>query len=99
MGLLRRQTNEMAKMLAKATTPKAAPRLPAEPLPEDYPKTPDGATKGIFEAWAKGDIASFVKNFGEPGAPAQVYDKIYVTLRSLVTRPTSTHSTTKMLPA
>lgn len=79
VGLLRRQTNEMAAQLAKVTPPKAAPRPPAEPLPEDYPKTPDGATKGIFEAWAKGDIASFVKNFGEPGVSQEDYDKIFST--------------------
>ena len=46
-------------------------------MPEDYPKTPDGATKGIFQAWAKGDWDSFFTNFAEPGVPRELYDRAF----------------------
>ena len=77
VGLLRKQTNELS-LLAKEQRPKLASEQPsAAPLPEDYPKTADGATKGIFETWARGDWGSFVTNFGEPGVPREFYDQMF----------------------
>ena len=82
VGVLRRQTNELGKLLANA--PKFPPPGPnpvaqqaSSALPEDYPKTPDGATKGIFETWARGDWNAFITNFAEPGVPSEVYDRIF----------------------
>jgi RNA polymerase sigma factor (sigma-70 family) len=74
VGLLRRETNELGNLVARARNPE--PRN--EPaLAEDYPKTPDGATKSIFENWARGDWDAFIANFGEPGVPREVYDKMF----------------------
>jgi hypothetical protein len=80
VGVLRRETNELGKLLA-------APRLgqPGNvndpnhpyPLPEDYPKTADGATRGIFEEWSRGDWGTFFTNFAEPGVPPGGYDHFF----------------------
>ncbi len=43
--------------------------------------------------------AATAVNAGPPGERAEGEAEVHQTLRSLVTRPTSTHSTTKMLPA
>ena len=78
VGLLRRQTNELGKQAAQARKPaplKEPP--PSAALPEDYPKTPNAATQGIFEAWGRGDWDTFFTNFGEPGVPREMYDKIF----------------------
>jgi RNA polymerase sigma factor (sigma-70 family) len=83
VGVLRRQTNELGKLLANA--PKLQPQGPnpaaeqqaSSALPDDYPKTPDGATKGIFEAWARGDWNAFVTNFAQPGVPREFYDQVF----------------------
>ncbi len=82
VGLLRRQTNELANLLAsswrsppRGSSPGAEQQSSA--LPEDYPKTPDGATRGIFESWARGDWNAFFTNFGEPGVPRELYDRVF----------------------
>lgn len=82
VGVLRRQTNELGATLAK--TRKYQPRNPyseagqdASALPEDYPRTPDGATKGIFDTWMRGDWANFFANYGEPGVPREMYDQMF----------------------
>ena len=36
-------------------------------MPADYPKTPDNATRSIFESWARGDWDSFFANFEVDG--------------------------------
>ena len=81
VGLLRRQTNELGQMLTKtrkARTQNPAPGQPQDQAgTEDYPKTPDGATMGIFDAWARGDWDSFFDKFGEPGVPRELYDKAF----------------------
>ena len=80
VGLLRRQTNELRGQLAAAQTPskpRAIVQQTSAALSEDYPKTPEGATKGIFEVLGRGDLETFVTNFGEPGVPKEMYDKIF----------------------
>jgi RNA polymerase sigma factor (sigma-70 family) len=83
VGVLRRQTNELGNLLANArgAQPRgvnpAAEQQPPTALPDDYPKTADGATKGIFEAWGRGDWNTFFTNFGEPGVPRSVYDQMF----------------------
>ncbi len=82
VGVLRRQTNELASLLANARKGQSrGPNAPAERQPwtltEDYPKTPDGATRGIFEAWARGDWDGFFTNYAEPGVPRELYDRMF----------------------
>ena len=80
VGLLRRQTNELAERLATANKrqPRSLPvQEPPAALPEDYPKTPEAATRGIFEALSRGDLEQFFTNFGEPGVPKEMYDKTF----------------------
>jgi hypothetical protein len=82
VGLLRRETNRLTRLLAStqyARGPEpdgAAEDSPAK-LPADYPKTAEGAVKGIFDAWALGDWDTFFQNFGEPGVPRDVYDRAF----------------------
>jgi hypothetical protein len=83
VGVLRRQTNELGNLLAKARY--AQPRYPnpaaeqQQPtaLPDDYPRTPEGATTNIFNAWARGDWDSFFTNYGEPGVTRESYDRTF----------------------
>jgi len=83
VGVLRRQTNELGTLLANARAygpakmGLATEPAPSSPLPEDYPKTPDGATRGIFESWARGDWNSFITNYAEPGVPRELYDRMF----------------------
>jgi len=83
VGALRSRTNELQKSLAQASrreTPVAAPPVQAPayvPLPADYPRTPEAATQGIFEALGKGDLEKFVTDFGEPGVPKEFYEKLF----------------------
>ncbi len=81
VGLLRRQTNELGGMLANVRKSQSRGLNPAEQqtsaLPEDYPKTPDGATKSMFETLARGDFNGFFTNFAEPGVPRDIYDKMF----------------------
>jgi RNA polymerase sigma factor (sigma-70 family) len=78
VGLLHRQTNQLQTALAQARRPATArgPQ-PAAPLPEDYPKTPAAATQGIFDALSRGDLEQFFTNYGEPGVPKELYDKMF----------------------
>lgn len=82
VGLLHRQTNELRTSLAQAAQHQARPATsrgsqPAGPLPPDYPKTPAAATQGIFDALSRGDFEKFFTNYGEPGVPKELYDKMY----------------------
>jgi RNA polymerase sigma factor (sigma-70 family) len=83
VGVLRRRSNELAASLAssRASQPRSAnpavgPQQPSA-LPEDYPKTADGASKGILETLARGDWNAFFTNFAEPGVPREMYDKMF----------------------
>jgi RNA polymerase sigma factor (sigma-70 family) len=78
VGVLRRQTNELGHLLAnQARRSSPTPQQTPAELPEDYPKTAEGATKSIFEALGRGDLDAFFTNFGEPGVPKEMYDKIF----------------------
>lgn len=82
VGVLRRQKSELETLLTtarnslKRSKPVPEPEPPA-PLPEDYPKTADGATKGIFESFGRGDWDTFFTNFGQPGVPRSFYDQFF----------------------
>jgi RNA polymerase sigma factor (sigma-70 family) len=41
------------------------------------PKTPDEATRAIFETWGKGDWNGFYDKFGEPGVSREKYDQLF----------------------
>ena len=81
VGLLRQRTNELGRLVASSRAGSArqtqAAADPASTPPEEYPKTPDGATRGIFESWARGDWNSFFTNYGEPGVPRELYDQMF----------------------
>jgi RNA polymerase sigma factor (sigma-70 family) len=82
VGVLRRQTNELQNSLARSqnSQPRPAnprPQQPPAPLPADYPKTPDAATKGIFDVLARGDWDAFITNFAEPSAPREAYAPMF----------------------
>jgi RNA polymerase sigma factor (sigma-70 family) len=80
VGALRRQTNELKGLLASASQPRratATQQQPSAPLPVDYPKTPEDATRGIFDVLSRGDLETFVKNFGEPDVDKELYDKTF----------------------
>jgi hypothetical protein len=82
VGLLRQQTGELQGLLAKANTAQPrrsspAQQQPPSALPEDYPKTPEDATRGIFDALSRGDLEKFFTNFAEPGVPKDMYDKMF----------------------
>jgi RNA polymerase sigma factor (sigma-70 family) len=78
IGVLRRQTNELANAQKSQPMPKtSAMQRMSTPLPENYPTTPDAATKGIFESWARGDWEAFFTNFAEPGVPREFYDQVF----------------------
>ena len=73
VGVLRRQKAELENSLVNVR--KSQPRIynpvteqqPPPALPEDYPKTPDSATKGIFESFAQGDWDAFYAKFDVDG--------------------------------
>ena len=81
VGVLRRQTNELRASLANAQ--RVQPRTltsigQSQPAAsEEYPKTADGATKGIFDAMGRGDWDTFFANFGEPGVPRELYERAF----------------------
>jgi RNA polymerase sigma factor (sigma-70 family) len=77
VGLLHRQTNELRTALAQARPATSRGSPPAGPLPPDYPKTAAAATQGIFDALSRGDFEKFFTNYGEPGVPKELYDKMY----------------------
>jgi hypothetical protein len=76
VGVLRRQTNELAQLVRKPQRQSAADPA-AQSTNEEYPRTPDGATRSIFEAMARGDWDSFFEKFGEPGVPREIYEKSF----------------------
>jgi RNA polymerase sigma factor (sigma-70 family) len=82
LGLLQRQKTDLEDLLAKQQHPQ--PRnantqasQPPPSLPEDYPKTPEAATQGIFAALSRGDFESFLTNFTEPGVPHDLYAQMF----------------------
>ena len=78
VGVLRRQTNELGNVLARERNPNPADdQQPPAALPEDYPRTAEGATTNIFSAWARGDWDGFVTNYGHPGLPREFYDQLF----------------------
>jgi RNA polymerase sigma factor (sigma-70 family) len=77
VGLLHRQTNELRTALTQTRPATSRRSQPAGPLPADYPKTPAAATQGIFDALSRGDFEKFFTNYGEPGVPKALYDKMY----------------------
>lgn len=77
VGLLHRQTNELRTALAQPQPATSRRSQPTGPLPPDYPKTPAAATQGIFDALSRGDLEQFFTNYGEPGVPKELYDKMY----------------------
>ena len=83
VGVLRRQADELTASLAKAQNTQsgrseARPESPSR-VAEEYPKTPEAATERIFDTLLQGDIQKFFTNFGEPGVPKEVYDKLFNT--------------------
>lgn len=82
VGMLRHQTGELQGLLAKSnpTQPRRSnptQEPPPSALPEDYPKTPEDATRGIFDTLSRGDLEKFFTNFAEPGVPKDMYDKMF----------------------
>ncbi|MGH7971341.1 MAG: hypothetical protein ACREIC_21700, partial [Limisphaerales bacterium] len=81
VGVLRGQSNELAQSLASAQKAQLRPGATAQrqdsSLPEDYPKTPEGATRSIFQALSQGNIEGFFTNFAEPGVPKEMYEKMF----------------------
>ncbi|HUC85111.1 MAG TPA: sigma-70 family RNA polymerase sigma factor [Candidatus Acidoferrales bacterium] len=76
VAVLRQQKGDLEQALAKA--PKAPPRgqiaasVPStSPLPDDYPKTADDATKSMFELLARGD-GDGLTNFDIEGGPQAI---------------------------
>jgi RNA polymerase sigma factor (sigma-70 family) len=83
VGVLRRQTNDLLHSLASAQNGQASRSTqgqglrPPNALSEDYPQTPEAATKGIFQTLSRGDLEAFFTNFAEPGVPKEMYDRIF----------------------
>jgi RNA polymerase sigma factor (sigma-70 family) len=75
VGVLRSQIEELkhAQTKPKNSPTQASNPAPPTALPADYPTTADGATKGIFDTWARGDWNSFSTNFTESGVPLDSY--------------------------
>jgi len=48
---------------------------------QEYPTTPEAATTGIFGTLVQGDLQKFVTDFGEPGVPKEIYEKLFNTDR------------------
>jgi hypothetical protein len=85
VGVLRKQADDLKASLAQAQQrTQQAGRVVQEvraPLSEEYPKTPEAATTRIFQSLANGDLEKFVSDFGEPGVPKEMYDKVFGTDR------------------
>ena len=84
VGILRQQTNDLSARLAnsrpvqaQAVTPAVEQRRSPAP-PEEYPRTADGAAKGIFDTLLRGDWENFFANFGQPGVPRDHYDQMFL---------------------
>jgi RNA polymerase sigma factor (sigma-70 family) len=82
VAVLQHQKEMLEKAQAKAAPPRpdsksmTSASTPA-PLPDDYPKTADGAARQIFEAMGRGDWDAFLTNFGQPGVPREMYDQVF----------------------
>jgi len=84
VGVLRQEANELKASLAKAETkePAVISSQPQQPsVSNEYPKTAEAATTGILQVLTQGDLEKFVANYGEPGVPKGLYDKLYNTDR------------------
>ena len=83
VGVLRRQRNEQQKSLAQTQNSQSwysnlnEQQQAPTALPEDYPKTPNAATKAIFDTLAQGDWNAFITNYTEPGVPRNLYDQMF----------------------
>ena len=84
VGVLRRQKTELESSLANARNsqlrgPNPGPgQQPPPASPEDYPKTADSATKGIFESFAGGDLDAFYAKFDVEGG-RELFEKAFST--------------------
>ena len=73
VGVLRSQKTELESSLANVRNSQprgpnpVTEQQPPNALPEDYPKTADSATKGIFESFARGDWDAFYAKFDVEG--------------------------------
>lgn len=80
VGVLRRQKTELENSLANVKNPQprstspVTGQQPQPALPEDYPKSADVATKGIFESFALGDWDAFYAKFDVDGG-RELFDK------------------------
>lgn len=74
VGLLRRQTNELRASKTHSSAPSQAQPTA---LSEDYPKTPQAATQGIFDALSSGNLEKLFTDYGEPGVPKELYEKMF----------------------
>jgi RNA polymerase sigma factor (sigma-70 family) len=83
VGVLRRQKSELQNSLAQTQNSQSRysnlneQQQSPTALPEDYPKTPDAATKGIFDTLAQGDWNAFITNYTQPGVPRNSYDQMF----------------------
>jgi RNA polymerase sigma factor (sigma-70 family) len=79
---LRNEVTQLRNQVAKSeekprpATPAPQPQA-APPLSQEYPKTAEDATRSIFGALGRGDLEKFVTDFGEPGVPKEMYDKMF----------------------
>jgi hypothetical protein len=81
-GILRWQTNELNRLLAKPDNvepqpPPAASPQDQPPLPVDYPKTIGDAAKGMVEALSGGELEKFYTNFVPPDVSREKADKMF----------------------
>jgi len=83
VGVLRRQKYDLQNSLTQMQSaqsrypnPNEQRQEPTAP-PADYPRTPDAATKEIFNIWARGDWDAFMTNYTDPEFPRSVYDQMY----------------------
>ncbi len=69
VGVLRRQKDELSQALAAAQKSRTSSnaQTPADTSLEEYPQTPNAATRDIFETWARGDWDTFFANFDLDG--------------------------------
>jgi hypothetical protein len=84
VGVMRREADDLKASLAQArqqTQQTARIQDLQSPLPEEYPATPQAATSSIFQTLMQADLEKFVSDFGEPGVPKEMYDKVFGTDR------------------
>jgi len=81
VGALRRQTNQLHALAAKAGVARqqsatADPDAVLAVLPADNPQTPQAATQTVLSLFSRGDADEFFRYFGQPGGK-QMYDDIF----------------------